>query len=108
MRIVDGAPGFSATMTCKNIEQIYGLPIAEYEVKQIWTVKPGNTAVRGPGEPQSIFNMETTINRVAEELDISPHQVRDMNIFGDLAAPRSAQATQQARHREVFTSFRYW
>lgn len=81
----DAAAGFSAMIAGRNMEQIYWLPNADVQVKQCITAKPGNTAVRGPGEPQATYHMETIIAHIAEELDVSQQQVREVNIFGDLA-----------------------
>merc|ERR1719321_275767 len=46
----DAAAGFSAMISARNMEQIYWLPNADLEVRMCTTEKPGNTAVRGPGE----------------------------------------------------------
>ena len=51
---------------------------------------------------------EAIINRVAEELDISQQQVREMNIFGDLAAREKCASDPRARHRDVSSSVRHW
>ena len=81
----DGAAGFSAIIAGKNMEQTYWLPNADVQVKMCTAAKPGNTAVRGPGEPQATYHMESIIAHIAEELDISQQQVREVNIFGSLA-----------------------
>jgi len=81
----DGAAGFSGSIAVQNMEQIYGLPNLDLESMLCTTNKPGNTAVRGPGEPQSIFIMETIIDHVAAELGKNPQEVREANIFTDMA-----------------------
>lgn len=81
----DGAAAFSANTAVQNMEQIYGLPNMDIEAFLCTTHKPGNTAIRGPGEPQSTMMMETIIEHVAAELGKNPQEVREVNIFTDMA-----------------------
>merc|ERR1712190_546933 len=77
----DACTGFSTMISVQNMEQIYGIPNLDLSVDVCKTDKPGNTAIRGPGEPQSIFFMESIIEHVAFELGKSAHEVREANIF---------------------------
>jgi len=100
----DGAAGFSASICVQNMEQIYGLPNLDLESMLCTTNKPGNTAVRGPGEPQSVFIMETIIDHVAAELGKNPHEVREANIFIDTAGRDKVAADPLSPDVEKYSS----
>merc|ERR1712136_559807 len=51
------------------------------DVKSCKTDKPGNTAVRGPGEPEASLIMETILEHVAADLGKDSQEVREANIF---------------------------
>lgn len=77
----DACTGFSTMVSVQNMEQIYGIPNLDLSVNICKTDKPGNTAIRGPGEPQSGFFMESIVEHVALELGKSAQEVREANIF---------------------------
>lgn len=81
----DACCGFNLMILCKNVEQIYAIPDLEIVANNCITDKPGNTAVRGPGEPEAIFLIETVLEHVACELGKSTQEVREVNIFTSLA-----------------------
>jgi indole-3-acetaldehyde oxidase len=80
----DGCSGFSTMIAIKNLEQTYAIPNLDASVDICGTDKPGNTAIRGPGEPQSTFFMETILEHVAMELGKSSQEVREVNMFTSL------------------------
>uniref|UniRef100_A0A7S2KL86 Aldehyde oxidase/xanthine dehydrogenase a/b hammerhead domain-containing protein n=1 Tax=Zooxanthella nutricula TaxID=1333877 RepID=A0A7S2KL86_9DINO len=85
----DACSGFSLMIATQNMEQIYGIPHLDIEGIMCTTDKPGNTAVRGPGEPQAALFIETIIEHVAAELGKDSQEVREANIFtspADMAA----------------------
>lgn len=82
--IGDGCAFFSIMIACQNMEQIYGIPNLDVQGNLCATDKSGNTAVRGPGEPQAILIMETILEHVAAELGKSTQEVREANIFTSL------------------------
>jgi len=100
----DGAAGFSARIAVENMEQIYGLPNTDLETLLCTTNKPGNTAIRGPGEPQSVFLMESIIEHVAAELGKNPQEVREVNIFTDLAAREKVAANPTSPEVDQYSS----
>merc|ERR1719221_41084 len=63
------------------MEQIYGIPNLDIEGILVKTDKPGNTAVRGPGEPQATFIMESIIEDISDALGKTAQEVREANIF---------------------------
>jgi len=77
----DACAGFTLMMIGRNMEQIYAIPTLQVDVKSCKTDKPGNTAVRGPGEPEASLIMETILEHVAADLGKDSQEVREANIF---------------------------
>lgn len=100
----DGAAGFSGRIAVQNMEQIYGLANMDLESFLCTTNKPGNTAIRGPGEPQSTFIMETIIDHVAASLGKDPQDVREVNIFTDLADREKVAANPTSPEVDKYSS----
>jgi len=100
----DACMGFVSMVVGVNMEQIYWLPNVDVQVKHCMTSKPGNTAVRGPGEPQSTFIMETIIAHVAEELGVSQMVVREANIFTDIADREKVAANPTSKDVEQYSA----
>jgi len=72
---------FTLMVMARNMEQIYGIPTLQLDVKSCKTDKAGNTAVRGPGEPEASLIMETILEHVAADLGKDTQEVREANIF---------------------------
>lgn len=67
---------------------LYKCPHVKYEGYLIYTNNPPNGAYRGFGNPQVRFAAESLLDKVAEELDLDPVELRLKNIHhtGDLTA----------------------
>mmetsp|Transcript_94727 Transcript_94727/g.277064 ORF Transcript_94727/g.277064 Transcript_94727/m.277064 type:complete len:1344 (+) Transcript_94727:54-4085(+) len=89
---MDPCTGFATMIANNNMEQIYGIPNLDLTVWKCNTDKTPATAVRGPGEPQATFIMETILEHVAAELGLSPHEVREANIFTEPSARAACAA----------------
>eukprot|EP00929_Paragymnodinium_shiwhaense_P075858 TRINITY_DN3884_c0_g1_i2.p1 TRINITY_DN3884_c0_g1~~TRINITY_DN3884_c0_g1_i2.p1 ORF type:complete len:1313 (+),score=353.87 TRINITY_DN3884_c0_g1_i2:74-4012(+) len=77
----DACSGFIMMIVSQNMEQIYGIKNVDIECTYCTTDKSGASAVRGPGEPQATFIMESIMEHVALELGKSAQEVREANIF---------------------------
>jgi len=100
----DACTGFATMIANKNMEQIYGIPNLDLKVWSCSTAKTPATAVRGPGEPQASFIMESIVEHVAQELGKSAHEVREVNIFTDLAARETCAANPTSKDIEQYSS----
>jgi len=101
---LDPCSGFVHEVADKNMEEIYGIPNMDCKVFAVKTDKTPCTAVRGPGEPQAAFIMESIMEHVAEELGKSAHDVREANIFTDLAAREKCAADPTSKDIERYSA----
>merc|ERR1719210_1899347 len=83
---------FSVLVAVKNMEEIYGIPNLDIKGTLVKTDKPGNTAVRGPGEPQASFIMESIIEHVADASGKDAQSVREAIIFTSAEGMREVAA----------------
>jgi len=60
--------------------------------------------VRGPGELQATFIMESILEHIAAELGKSTHEVREVNIFTDLAAREKCAADPTSKEIEQYSA----
>mmetsp|Transcript_42768 Transcript_42768/g.110585 ORF Transcript_42768/g.110585 Transcript_42768/m.110585 type:complete len:1324 (+) Transcript_42768:67-4038(+) len=102
--IGDACGSFTAMVVNQNMEQIYGIPNVKNQAWNLLTAKTACTAVRGPGEPQSTFIMETILEHVAAELGKSTHDVREVNIFTDLSAREKCAADPISKDIEQYSA----
>eukprot|EP00930_Biecheleria_cincta_P032025 TRINITY_DN22225_c0_g1_i1.p1 TRINITY_DN22225_c0_g1~~TRINITY_DN22225_c0_g1_i1.p1 ORF type:complete len:1375 (-),score=254.01 TRINITY_DN22225_c0_g1_i1:420-4043(-) len=100
----DGCSGFSTGIAVKNMEQIYGIPNLDVEGIMCTTDKPGNTAIRGPGEPQATFLIESIIEHVAAELGKDAQEVREANIFTSPADVKIVAANPTSKEVEKYSA----
>lgn len=102
--IGDFCGGFSTMIANQNMEQIYGIPNVKAEAWNCRTNKTPSTAVRGPGEPQATFIMESILEHVAAEVGKTTHEVREVNIFTDLAAREKCAADPTSKDIEQYSA----
>eukprot|EP00747_Dinoflagellata_sp_TGD_P068671 gnl/TRDRNA2_/TRDRNA2_155810_c1_seq1.p1 gnl/TRDRNA2_/TRDRNA2_155810_c1~~gnl/TRDRNA2_/TRDRNA2_155810_c1_seq1.p1 ORF type:complete len:648 (-),score=119.38 gnl/TRDRNA2_/TRDRNA2_155810_c1_seq1:125-1957(-) len=100
----DPCNGFVNMVIGNNTEQIYGIPNYHVDVHQCTTHKTPTTAVRGPGEPQASFIIETVMEHVATEVGKSAQEVREVNIYTDLAAREKVAADPTSKDVEQFSA----
>ena len=62
-------------------DNVYNFPIMHVSGKLAKTNIASNTAFRGFGGPQGMMITEMMINEVAEQLNISPDEIRQRNMF---------------------------
>jgi len=100
----DPCSGFATAIANKNLEEIYGIPNMDLQVFNCRTDKTPATAVRGPGEPQASFIIESIMEHVAEELGKSTQEVREVNIFTDLEARAKCAANPTSKDIEQYSA----
>jgi xanthine dehydrogenase molybdopterin-binding subunit B len=64
-----------------SLDQVYYSPHFSVDCAVLRTNTPSRTAMRGPGEIQASFAMETIIEHVAAEAGLPPHVVREANLY---------------------------
>jgi CO/xanthine dehydrogenase Mo-binding subunit len=78
----DCGPGVATKMGYAGIGP-YRIPHVRVESKAIYTNLPPNGAFRGYGATQSVWASERTMDLLARELDMSPLELRRMNLLRD-------------------------
>ncbi|MDD4667767.1 MAG: molybdopterin-dependent oxidoreductase [Candidatus Cloacimonetes bacterium] len=70
-----------------HADNIYNIPDVRIRGRACRTNLPPNTAFRGFGGPQGIYVIETAMQQIAEQLQIDPLQIRQINAYqnGDIA-----------------------
>ena len=66
-----------------HLDNAYNIPNCHVKGFCCKTNIPSNTAFRGFGAPQSMLMMETIVERIASELHIAAHEVREINLYKD-------------------------
>jgi len=70
----------------------YEIENVETDIKAAYTNKPYTAAFRGFGSPQIIFAQESMMDELAEELDLTPYEIRKINGFKQGSVTASGQA----------------
>jgi CO/xanthine dehydrogenase Mo-binding subunit len=78
----DCGPGVATKMGYAGIGP-YRIPHVRVESRAIYTNLPSNGAFRGYGATQSVWASERTMDLLARELDMSPLELRRMNLLRD-------------------------
>lgn len=65
----------------------YRIPNLHIEFTSFFTNKVPSSAVRGAGRPQGVFVMERVMDRIADDLDLDPAEVRARNLIPADAFP---------------------
>lgn len=76
-----GTTEFTTMVLNRAVEQAYGIENLDSSANACLTNKPSATAMRGPGEIQASFCIETIVEHIAAELKMDPQAVREINIF---------------------------
>merc|ERR1719160_1793703 len=92
----DGFGGLFTDIVMQTIEQAYDLPNIATEGFACYTHKTPNTAMRGPGEIQGSYFIETIIEHVATTMGVNPQQIREANLFASPEAQKLAAANPTA------------
>jgi CO/xanthine dehydrogenase Mo-binding subunit len=78
----DCGPGVATKMGYAGVGP-YRIPHVRVESRAIYTNLPSNGAFRGYGATQSVWASERTMDLLAGELDMSPLELRRMNLLRD-------------------------
>ncbi len=70
----------------------YEIENVETDIKAAYTNKPYTAAFRGFGSPQIIFAQESMMDELAEELGLTPYEIRKINGFKQGSKTASGQA----------------
>src|SRR5205823_6245499 len=65
----------------------YKIPAVSFELTQVFTNKAPIGAYRGAGRPEATYLMECLMEKVADELDLDPAEVRRKNLIPADAFP---------------------
>jgi carbon-monoxide dehydrogenase large subunit len=68
-------------ITLATIPGPYKIPNLQLEFKAVYTHKVTAMVVRGAGRPQAAYVMEKVMDRIAQELDMDPAEVRRRNFI---------------------------
>ncbi|UCE87443.1 MAG: xanthine dehydrogenase family protein molybdopterin-binding subunit, partial [Deltaproteobacteria bacterium] len=89
-------PGSPVAAACLTVLAPYDLENALVEGYDVVVNKPKTAAYRAPGAPPAAFAMETTLDEVAERLEIDPVELRLRN-----AAKKGANAVYGPRWKDI-------
>lgn len=64
-----------------HLDNIYYLPEVTFRGRVAKTNLPSNTAFRGFGGPQGMLVIEEIVDRIARQLGLDPHAVREKNLY---------------------------
>ncbi|KHJ97695.1 putative xanthine dehydrogenase, molybdopterin binding subunit [Oesophagostomum dentatum] len=64
-----------------HLDNVYKFPNADIYGRLCRTNLASNTAFRGFGGPQGMFCTETLIKHIAEEMDMDPDKIREINFY---------------------------
>lgn len=68
-------------LTVEHAGSVYYFPISDVNGKQVYTNSGYNVAFRGFGVPQSLFAVESMMDRLADKLNIDPLRFREINLL---------------------------
>ncbi|MGP0025000.1 MAG: molybdopterin cofactor-binding domain-containing protein [Streptosporangiaceae bacterium] len=69
------------SITTATVPGPYRIPNLHIEFRAMYTNMVQVGAVRGAGRPQAVFVMERVMDRIAQELDLDPAEVRSRNLI---------------------------
>jgi CO/xanthine dehydrogenase Mo-binding subunit len=78
-----GCVGGASVGQTGRIAGWYKIPHVKWDAYGVHTNKPGTSAYRAPGAPQTTFASEVQLDRVARELGIDPVEIRLKNLAED-------------------------
>ncbi|MEA2043668.1 MAG: molybdopterin cofactor-binding domain-containing protein [Bacteroidota bacterium] len=82
----------------------YFVPNTSYTVHSCKTNLPPNTAFRGFGAPQAIFVIEAAIEKIAEEININPNTIKNVNLLTEGDSFPYGQKAEQSEARNAWES----
>lgn len=93
-----------AMLHCDNTYFIPNIKIIGHACK---TNLPANTAFRGFGAPQSIFMIETALEKIAYKLQMDPIKVREINLYKSGQTAPYGQTIHEACSKDLFKKLKY-
>lgn len=84
-----------------HAENVYRIPNVRVTARPLKTHQPPNTAFRGFGAPQSVFAIESVMQRIAHELKIDPIEVRKRNAYREGDATPYGQTLVEVSARSL-------
>lgn len=69
--------------SCSNLQGAYNVPAVRLQGRAVFTNSLPTGAVRAPGAPQTVFAIESMMDRLARELNLDPFEIRRINAIGE-------------------------
>jgi xanthine dehydrogenase molybdenum-binding subunit len=92
---------FDARVMASTVTGLYRVPHVEFRVKAAYTNNPYTINMRGAGNPQMTFAVESHMDMMAHELGLDPVEFRLLNSYeGDYVTPQGMRI-RDARLRSV-------